>query len=186
TDFIVSTGDLVWWGKQGGKPSDNPYWKLVNEDVLKQLPQPDKHMKDAGLDGRVFPAVGNHEVWDDSDVEGLLAAFPYLKTFGVSAERLIYKFDFKGARFIFLWTGKYDYRSPSAWDATRPAYEAQMKELRHWLDEAKAMGTRNVFVSFHAPTFCRAGMGAIPESQNPHKVLASYAKDLDIIVFNGH
>src|SRR5205823_1580815 len=38
----------------------------------------------------------------------------------------------------------------------------------------------------HAPTFCRAGMGAIPESQNPHKVLASYAKDLDIIVFNGH
>jgi len=25
----------------------------------------------AGLPGRVFPAVGNHEVWDDSDVEGL-------------------------------------------------------------------------------------------------------------------
>jgi hypothetical protein len=34
--FVLSTGDLVWWGKQGGKPSDNPYWKLVNEDVLKQ------------------------------------------------------------------------------------------------------------------------------------------------------
>jgi hypothetical protein len=31
--FVLSTGDLVWWGKQGGKPSDNPYWKLVNEDV---------------------------------------------------------------------------------------------------------------------------------------------------------
>ena len=29
-------------------------------------------------------------------------------------------------------------------------------------------------------------MGAIPESQNPHKRLASYAKDLDIVVFNGH
>ena len=88
-DFIVSTGDLVWWGKQGGKPSDNPYWKLVNEDVLKQLPHPDKHMKEAGLDGRVFPAVGNHEVWDDSDVEGLLASFPYLKKFGVSDKQLI-------------------------------------------------------------------------------------------------
>ena len=36
--FLLSTGDFVWWGKQGGKPSDNPYWKLVNEDVLKQLP----------------------------------------------------------------------------------------------------------------------------------------------------
>ena len=61
-----------------------------------------------------------------------------------------------------------------------------MKQLRAWLDEAKAAGMRKVFVSFHAPTFCRAGLGAIAESQNPHKVLASYAKDLDIVVFNGH
>ena len=29
-------------------------------------------------------------------------------------------------------------------------------------------------------------MGAIAESQNPHHVLAAYAKDLDIVVFNGH
>jgi hypothetical protein len=28
-------------------------------------------------------------------------------------------------------------------------------------------------------------MGAIPESQNPDKALASYARDLDIVVFNG-
>jgi hypothetical protein len=143
-------------------------------------------MKAAGLPGRVFPAVGNHEVWDDSDVEGLLASFPYLRQLGVSRDRLIYKMDFAGARFIFLWTGKYDYRSPSSWDATRPAYEGQMKQLRQWLDEARANGERHVFVSFHAPAFCRSGMGAIPEPQNPHGVLASYAKDLDIVVFNGH
>jgi len=75
--FIVNTGDLVWWGKQGSKPSDNPYWKLVNEDVLKQLPKPHREMEKAGLPGRVFPAVGNHEVWGDSDVEGLLSVrFP--------------------------------------------------------------------------------------------------------------
>ena len=43
--FLVNTGDLVWWGRQGGKPSENPYWKLVNEDVLKQLPGPDKESK---------------------------------------------------------------------------------------------------------------------------------------------
>jgi len=184
--FIVNTGDMVWWGKQGASPSENPYWTLVNEKILKQLPPPDPEMRAAGLPGRVFPAVGNHEVWDDSDVEGLLASFPYLRQLGVSNERLIYKMDFKGARFIFLWTGKYDYRSPSAWDATRPAYEAQMKQLRQWLDEAKAAGQRQVFVSFHAPAFCRAGMGAIPEPQNPHGVLAAYAKDLDIVVFNGH
>ena len=184
--FILNTGDMVWWGKQGRTPSENPYWKLVNEDVLKQLPPPDDQMKAAGLSGRVFPAVGNHEVWDDSDVEGLLAAFPYLKQFGVSDKQLIYKFDFDGARFIFLWTGKYDYRSPTAWDATRPAYDEQVKQLKQWLDEAKTAGTRKIFVAFHNPTFCRAGMGAIPEPQNPHKIFASYAKDLDIVVFNGH
>jgi hypothetical protein len=41
-----------------------------------------------------------------------------------------------------------------------------------------------VFIAFHNPTFARSGMGAIPEAQNPHKILASYAKDLDITVFN--
>jgi Calcineurin-like phosphoesterase len=184
--FIVNTGDLVWWGKQGSKPSDNPYWKLVNEDLLKQLPKPDRDMEQAGLPGRVFPAVGNHEVWDDSDVEGLLSAFPYLKKFGVSDKQLIYKFDYKGVRFIFLWTGKYDYREPSGWGATRPAYEEQMKQLQQWLDQSKANGTKKVFISFHAPAFSRAGMGPIPEAQNPHKVIAAYAKDLDIVVFNGH
>jgi hypothetical protein len=184
--FILNTGDMVWWGRQGGTPSENPYWKLVYEDVLKQLPSPDKQMRAAGLPGRVFPAVGNHEVWDDSDVQGLLGAFPYLKQFGVSDKRLIYKFDFNGVRFIFLWTGKYDYRTPSSWEATRPAFEEQMNELKKWLDEAKAAGTRKVFVSFHAPAFARSGMGAVPEAQNPHKIIASYAKDLDIVVFNGH
>jgi hypothetical protein len=184
--FILNTGDMVWWGKQGSTPSENPYWKLVYDDVLNQLPAPDQQMLAAGLPGRIFPAVGNHEVWDDSDVQGLLQAFPYLKQFGVSDKRLIYKFDFNGARFIFLWTGKYDYRSPSSWDADRPQYEAQMKELKTWLDEAKAAGTRKVFIAFHAPAFCRSGMGPIPDPQNPHKVIASYAKDLELVVFNGH
>ncbi len=184
--FILSTGDLVWWGKQGGKPSDNPYWKLVNEDVLKQLPAPDDQMRAAGLPGRVFPAVGNHEVWDDSDVQGLLSAFPYLKKFGVSDKQLTYKFDYNGARFIFLWTGPYDYRAPTGWSATRPTYEEQMKQLKVWLDEAKAAGTRKIFIAFHNPAFARSGMGAIPDDQNPHKTIAPYAKDLDIVVFNGH
>jgi hypothetical protein len=102
---------------------------MFREDVLKQLSAPDDQMRASGLPGRVFPAVGNHETWDDSDVQGLLSAFPYLKQFGVSDKRLIYKFDFAGARLIFLSTGKYDYRSPSGWDATRPAYEGQMNEL---------------------------------------------------------
>jgi hypothetical protein len=43
-----------------------------------------------------------------------------------------------------------------------------------------------VFISFHAPAFARSGMGPIPEAQNPHKIIASYAKELEIVVFNGH
>jgi hypothetical protein len=184
--LILNTGDMVWWGNQGPTPSQNPYWRLVYDDVLKQLPAPDDQMRAAGLPGRIFPAVGNHEVWDDSDVEGLLSAFPYLKQFGVTNKRLIYKFDFNDVRFIFLWTGPYDYRSPTGWDATQPAYDAQLTELKQWLDEAKTMGIRKVFIAFHAPAFARSGFGPIPEAQNPHKFLSSYAKDLEIVVFNGH
>ncbi|HLW88248.1 MAG TPA: metallophosphoesterase [Terriglobales bacterium] len=184
--FLLSTGDLIWWAKQGDKPSDSPYWKLVNEDVLKQLPPPDKEMQAAGLPGRVFPAVGNHELWGDTDVEGLLTIFPYLKKFGVSDKKLIYSFDYEGVRFIFLWTGEYDDKDPSAWNATQPIYEEQMKQLRLWLGEAKAKGIKKVFISFHAPAFARSGLGPIPEAQNPHKTIAAYAKDLDIVVFNGH
>jgi hypothetical protein len=105
-ELLVNTGDLVWWGKQGGKPSDNPYWTLVEKDVLNQLPPPDKEMKKAGLDGCIFPAVGNHEVWEDSDVEGLLVAFPYLSKFGVSDKQLIYKFRLSGCAFYLPMDGQ--------------------------------------------------------------------------------
>jgi len=184
--FIVNTGDMVWWGKQGPTPAENPYWRLIYKDVLGRMPPPDAQMKAAGLPGRVFPAVGNHEVFEDSDVQGLLASFPYLKDLGVTDKNLTYKFDYGGARFIFLWTGRYDYRAPSSWDATRPAFEAQMKQMQQWLDEAKAAGTKKAFIAFHNPAFARAGLGPIAEAQNPHKYISKYAKDMDIAVFNGH
>ena len=183
--FIVNTGDMVWWGKQGVTPLVNPYWSLVNENVMKDLPPADAEMKAAGVPGRVFPAVGNHDVWNDSDVQGLLSVFPYLKQLGVSDKQLIYKFDYQGARFIFLWTGFYDYTKPSGWQGTNPAYDAQMTQLTQWLEEAKAAGTKHVFVSFHSPVFVQ-GEGGLPENQSPRKILAKYAKDLDIVVFTGH
>jgi len=184
--FVINSGDVVWWGNQGHLVDDSPYWKRVNDTMLKLLPAPDDEMRAAGLNGRWFISVGNHEVWGDPKIEGTLAAVPYLKTFGVTPERLIYKFDFKDVRFIFLWTGKYDYRSPSLWDGDRPKYADQMQELKTWLDEAKAKGISKAFIVFHYPVFCRAGLGPIPEPDNPHKIIAAYAKDLEIVVFNGH
>jgi Calcineurin-like phosphoesterase len=184
--FVINSGDVVWWGNQGHLINDSPYWKRVNDTMLKLLPPPDEEMRAAGLDGRWFLSVGNHEVWGDPKIEGTLAAVPYLKSFGVTPERLIYKFDFKEVRFIFLWTGKYDYRSPSMWDGDRPKYADQMQQLRQWLGEAKAKGIKKAFIVFHYPVFCRAGLGPIPEPDNPHKVIAAYAKDLELVVFNGH
>ena len=185
-DFVLHTGDWVWWGEQGNKPSENPYWTRVNESLVKQLPPPDSHLTDAGLNGRVFPAAGNHEVWEDPNAEGFLTTFPYLNKLGVSDKRLIYEFDYDGVRFIFLWTGQYEDKTPTAWLATRPAYEEQMNQLRQWLDEAKTKQIKKVFITFHNAVFARSGMGGMPEAQNPHKLLSQYAKDLDIVVLNGH
>jgi len=57
----------------------------------------------------------------------------YEKNLGPNTAAIARQIDFNGVRFIFLWTGKYDYRSPSSWDATQPAYETQMTELKKWL-----------------------------------------------------
>ena len=185
-EFVVNSGDVVWWGNQGRTVNDSPYWQRVNDTMLKLLPPADNDLLAAGLEGRWFMGVGNHEVWGDPKIEGVLSAVPYLKKLGVTPERLIYKYDFKGARFIFLWSGKYDYRSPSLWDADRPKYAEQMQQLRQWLDEAKAKGIGKVFITFHYPVFARAGLGPIPAPDNPHQLIASYAKDMEIVVFNGH
>ena len=55
-----------------------------------------------------------------------------------------------------------------------------------WLDEAKANGIKKTFITFHYPVFGRSGLGPIPAPNNPHKLIASYAKDMEMIVFNGH
>src|SRR5262245_40338339 len=48
-EFVISTGDVVWWGNQGLTLSDSPYWKRVNDTMLKQLPPPTTAMVQAGL-----------------------------------------------------------------------------------------------------------------------------------------
>jgi hypothetical protein len=48
-----------------------------------------------------------------------------------------------------------------------------MKQMQQWLDEAKANGIKKAFITFHYPVFCRAGLGPIPEPDNPHKIIAS-------------
>src|SRR5215813_1996199 len=46
--FVINSGDVVWWGNQGRSITDSPYWKRVNDTVLKLLPAPDAEMRAAG------------------------------------------------------------------------------------------------------------------------------------------
>src|SRR5712672_2034058 len=158
--FVVNSGDAVWWGNQGLTVSDSPYWRRVNDTMLKKLPAPDDEMRAAGLEGRFFMSVGNHEVWADPKIEGVLSAVPYLKKFGVTPENLIYKFDFKGTRFIYLWSGKYDYRSPSLWDADRPKYAEQITQLQSGWTKPR----RTAFARLLSPstTRCLPGRAWVP------------------------
>src|ERR1700760_157558 len=34
--LVVNSGDAVWWGNQGLTVSDSPYWKRVNDTMLKK------------------------------------------------------------------------------------------------------------------------------------------------------
>jgi hypothetical protein len=86
--FVIDRGDVVWWGYQGKTLEDSPYWKRWNDLLLSKLPAPDDDMVAAGLEGRYYPAVGNHEVWEDPNIEGVLSSTPYLTKLGVSAEQL--------------------------------------------------------------------------------------------------
>ena len=111
---------------------------------------------------------------------------PYLRKLGVTPDNLIYKFDFNGARFIFLWSGATTRGRPRSGTGDRPKYAEQMKQMQQWLDEAKAKGMKKAFITFHYPVFARSGFGGIPAPENPHKVIAAYAKDMEVVVFNGH
>ena len=166
-EFVVNSGDVVWWGNQGRTVSDSPYWKRVNDTMLKQLPAPDSEMLAAGLEGRWFIGIGNHEVWGDPKIEGVLSAVPYLRKLGVTPENLIYKFDYQGVRFIFLWTGKYDYRSPSLWDGDRPKYAEQMKQMQAVAGRGQGQG-HQARRSSPSITRCSAGRAWAP---SPHPTI---------------
>ena len=37
--FVINSGDVVWWGNQGLTINDSPYWKRLNDSMLKLLPE---------------------------------------------------------------------------------------------------------------------------------------------------
>ncbi len=179
--FVIHTGDITYTAEEG-RTAGREYWEQFDGKFLRRLPRGAQ----PGLVARFFPAPGNHESWGDEQLAGMRGNFPYLQRLGFTADRRIYKFDYRGARFIFLDTGDMDYRDPSAWESIHPFFLGQMSTVQQWLREAKARHLRNVFITFHNPTFCLAPPGPIPDRQNPHPYLRPFAKELNITVLNGH
>lgn len=180
--FCLNTGDMTYNGHQGKAREESPYWSDFYRRFLVKLPEG----APKGLPARFFPAPGNHESWADENLVGFRSIFPYLEKLGFSQESRIYMFDYKGCRFIFLDTGDMDYVNPAAWGGKHPDFKEQMTRLTEWLEGAKKKKSRHIFITYHNPSFCRAGFGHLPKGQNPHPYIKPYADDLDITVLNGH
>ncbi len=124
-------------GNAGVDAFGQPLLEAGDDEVIKQLPPPDDQMRAAGLGGRLFlPSA----ITKSGETPALrrTKCLTLFETAWDFRQTLIYKFDYNGARFIFLWTGKDDERLPTAWGATRPSYEEQIKQLKLWMNEAKA------------------------------------------------
>ena len=174
--FLIHGGDIVLNGSQGHSLS-SPYWALMQNRLFMHLPK------------RVFAVVGNHETWDDENIEGMMATMPWLKDTGFRVNNRIYSFDKKNNRFIFLNSGPQcdsEHGDITDWCSTYPDYHAQMTFLRKEFESAKKNNISNIFVTYHKPSFIQVGHDPLPPEKNPHSVLRSYADDFNIVVFNSH
>lgn len=180
--LVVHTGDLIIWGKQGERLDTSPFWQDLENRLLLRLPPVEPGFP---LPGRFFPAVGNHETWGDKGLKGLTTTLPYLSRLGFSPQRRIYSFRYGASRFIFLDSGGYR-KGRMGWWSENPPFAAQMAQLKRWLEQAVAEGSRQVFIVYHKPSFCQAGHGALPSGHNPHPYIRPFARRLSITVLNGH
>jgi hypothetical protein len=180
--FALHSGDLPLWGLQGVGYDESPDYQDFYDRLLRWLPPVPPGLN---LPGRIFVALGNHETWGDEDLKGFITTLPHLAKLGFSRDRRIYAFDHAGCRFIFLDSGPYR-GDKEGWYGRQPDFAGQMQALTVWLEEAAQKGMRQVFVTYHKPSFCISGHGPLPDGHNPHPHLKAFAQRLSITVFNGH
>ena len=176
--FIVHTGDLVFYGLQGNTLLTSPYWQRVQKEFLNKLQEPDK----------TFPALGNHEYYQDPANIGFRQTFPWLKKQGFTEKNRIYSFIHKNSLFVFLDSGPLTKkRVGTVWLSKHPDFKGQMKFLKEKLEAAlNNSKIKHVFVTYHFPSFCIYGCDALRKECNPHELLKQYSDKINIVVFNGH
>ena len=143
-------------------------------------------MRAAGLDGRWFIGVGNHEVWGDPKIEGMLNAVPYLQEARRHARKSHLQVRLPGVALHLPVERKV--RLPLALALGRRPAEVCGADgaAAAWLDEAKAKGIKKAFITFHYPVFAGRASARSPRPTIRTRCIASYAKDMEIVVFNGH
>lgn len=178
--FLVHGGDFIVDGSMGKTLDENPYWQLIQDEILSRLPPPSKAL---GLPGRVFGVIGNHETYRDEMASGFFSTLPWLSELGMRPDHRIYSFSFRNCLFIFLDCGP---SSAAEWKSEYPDFQTQMNYLTDKLKKARKNKTDHVFVTYHKPTYIKVGHNPLPPDQSPHRVLKKFAGDLGIYVFNSH
>ncbi|MBI5881510.1 MAG: metallophosphoesterase [Elusimicrobia bacterium] len=138
---VIFPGDMVsggkiWPGKTRGQLD---HWKEVMGPLYAA----------PAMEGlKVYPGLGNHEVWGKGGDKAFRAAFPGLPANGPEgAKGLAYSFDQGGIHFVMLdTTGSGEGGKPGA--AGLP-----LDWLRSDLKTARQMGARRIFVFGHDPAF---------------------------------
>ena len=143
-------------------------------------------MRAAGLDGRWFMGVGNHEVWADPKIEGVLSAPCRIsgssasrrKTSSTSSTSRARASSTCGAASTI--TGR-----PRNGTLIGPNTTSRWRNFRSGWTKPRPMAFQGLH---HFPLSCVCAVRArpIPSADNPHKVIASYAKDMEMVVLNGH
>ena len=180
--FAIQTGDMIYWDKQGSGFAENEFYQDVYDHFISLLTPPDPK---TGLVSRIWPVIGNHEVWGDNAAVAFLEVFPQLKEVGVTREKRDYSFAYNGCRFIFLDSGGYE-EGGNGWAPSRPPFEEQMKDLENWLRQAVEEKADHVFITYHKPSYSGYSRGTLRPDRNPNRIIEPFAKNLDITVMSGH
>ncbi|MBI4677717.1 MAG: metallophosphoesterase [Elusimicrobia bacterium] len=150
-EFVAFPGDMVYGGKvSAGKTREQlVHWRGVMEPLYAS----------PGLVGlKVYPGIGNHEVWVPGGDKAFLEVFPELPANGPEGEKgLTYSFDFRGVHFVMLDT------AGGHADGEKGVRGLPLDWLRADLNAARERGAKRFFAFGHDPAF-PVGPGHIGDS----------------------
>ncbi|MCD6217404.1 metallophosphoesterase [bacterium] len=190
-DFALFTGDFP---RQGTKA----HWMEIQKGFLDKIPLED------GSPGRIYPAIGNHELWSgpyNEETYGIKNAtkgalevyfdtFPYLA--GDTGKLALdggkeqaglhnYAFFVDQSVFVTLCTGNviFDACFPDNGDRIFLCEQSTFGEQMAWFEEVLEYGinakdTKNVFVQYHKPSYSTYKHKPLNQCCDPINVMSEY------------